>query len=142
MAGEETLQLNVLCPERPPITGIGVKSVTLFGSEGQIQIMPGHAAMIGSLETGTFSYETAQGQEKSGVISSGFFEVSGNQVTVSAATLELDEEISLERAKAAQSKAENALMAMEIDEHQFKKYQLKLQRAIVRQQAVGKKLSS
>lgn len=68
-----------------------------------------------------------------GVISNGFFEVNGDCVMVLAETLELRGEIDVARAKLAQQKAEKALQEAGIDEHRFRKYQLKLQRALLRQ---------
>jgi F-type H+-transporting ATPase subunit epsilon len=127
------VKLTILSPERRLLDRAEVDWVTLPGSEGQIQILPGHAAMIGTLQTGIFSYQETRGPESSGVISSGFFEVAGDDVTVTAETLELKGEIDVNRAKAAQAKAEAGLQAADLDEHRFKKYQLKLQRALIRQ---------
>jgi F-type H+-transporting ATPase subunit epsilon len=93
--------------------------------------------LLGTLERGVFNYTTPTEGEGSGVISSGFFEVANDQVTVLAETLELKGEIDVARAKEAQKKAEAGLLEAGLDEHRFKKYQLKLQRAIVRQHFAG-----
>jgi F-type H+-transporting ATPase subunit epsilon len=134
----DTLKLNILSPERRLVDGLAVGSVTLPGAEGQIQVLPGHAAMISTLETGVFTYELANGAQESGFISSGFVEIKGSDVTVLAETLELKGEIDVSRAQEAQRKAEAALQEADLDEHKFKKYQLKLQRAIIRQQFAAK----
>ena len=63
----------------------------------------------------------------------GFFEVKNNEVYVMAETLELKGEIDVNRAKKAQQLAEQTLQAAGLDEHHFKKYQLKVQRSIIRQ---------
>ncbi|HAR44141.1 MAG TPA: F0F1 ATP synthase subunit epsilon, partial [Bdellovibrionales bacterium] len=52
---------------------------------------------------------------------------------VTAETLELKAEIDVNRAKKAQKLAEDALKAADLDEKKFKKYQLKLQRSLIRQ---------
>lgn len=135
---EGNLTLTILSPERRLLNQLPVESVTLTGSEGQIQILPGHAPFISTLETGVFNYRISGEGAGTGVISSGFFEVKQNQVTVMAETLELKSEIDIPRAKSAQEKAEAMLKEAALDEHQFKKYQLKLQRALIRQQ-VGSK---
>lgn len=137
----DTLKLTILSPERRLLDQQPVESVTLTGSEGEIQILPGHAAMIGTLETGVFNYGASGGGSGTGVISSGFFEVKGDHVVVMAETLELKGEISLARAQAAQKKAESVLNDADLDEHKFMKYQLKLQRSLIRQQIAGKELS-
>jgi F-type H+-transporting ATPase subunit epsilon len=135
------MKLSILSPERRLLDSVDVQAVTLPGSEGQIQILPGHAAMVGSLETGIFSYLTASGGEETGIVTTGFFEVRDDQVTVLAETLELKTEIDVSRAKAAQQKAELALRDdPALDEHKFRKYQLKLQRSLIRQQLAGRDL--
>ncbi|MEO5968511.1 MAG: ATP synthase F1 subunit epsilon [Bdellovibrionia bacterium] len=129
----EGLLLSILSPERRLVEKIHVQEVTLSGSEGEIQILPGHAAMIGTLETGIFSYRAEGAAPVSGVISSGFFEVKDDTISVMAETLELKKEIDLSRAQKAQQQAEETLKEADLDELTFKKYQLKLQRAIIRQ---------
>jgi len=133
----ETLRLSLLSPERKIFENIEVTSVNLPGAEGALQVLPGHADFVSTLETGPFSFVPVQSVDQygsSGVISSGFFEVRQGHVIVCAETLEFKGEIDLERAKKAQAKAEQALTDANIDEEKFKKYQLKLQRALVRQQ--------
>ena len=132
------LKLSILSPERRVAEGVEIASVTLPTSEGEIQILPGHADLIGLLETGPFRYVLASGQVgDAGVISSGFLEVKGSQVTVMAETVEIKASIDLARAKRAQAKAEQELASATLDEHKFKKYQLKLQRAMIRQQVAS-----
>lgn len=133
----DQLNLSILSPERRLLESVAVSSVTLPGSEGQIQVLPGHAPMVGTLETGTFSFQTLDGKTESGAISTGFFEVNGETISVMVETIELRKEIDLARSKAAQSKAEAALQSADLDEAKFRKYQLKLQRAIVRQQVAS-----
>jgi len=132
----EGLKLSILSPERRLLEGVIVEEVTLPGSEGQIQILPDHAPMIGSLQTGFFNYRSKDKGVVWGVISTGFFEVKDQEVQVMAETLELKSEIDVDRAKKAQQLAEDTLKAADLDEHRFNKYQLKLQRSIIRQQLV------
>jgi F-type H+-transporting ATPase subunit epsilon len=131
------LKLSILSPERRLIESVMVEEVTLTGSEGQIQILPGHAPMIGILQTGVFNYLVRGKDPVYGVISSGFFEIKDDEVIVLAETLELKNEIDVDRAKKAQQLAEQTLQAADLNEHHFKKYQLKLQRSIVRQNLVN-----
>ena len=132
------LKLTVLSPERRLLDQVDVDSITLTGSEGQIQILPGHAPLIGTLETGIFSYKVPAEGEGVGVISSGFFEIKNDKINLMAETLELKGEIDVSRARLAQQKAEAMLKEAALDESQFKKYQLKLQRALIRQHVGGK----
>lgn len=133
----DKLKLSILSPERRLVEALEVDEVTLTGSEGQIQLLPGHAAMVGTIETGLFEFRSGDQPPVTGVISTGFFEVRNNVVQVLGEILELKGEIDLGRAKKAQQLAEETLKDAELDEHKFKKYQLKLQRALVRQQVVG-----
>lgn len=133
----DTLKLSILSPERRLVKAIPVREVTLPGSEGQIQILPGHAALIGTLETGKFEFKAASAGGDEGVVTTGFFEVVGEHVTVLAETIELKGEIDVSRAQAAQKKAEDTLQGANLDESSFRKYQLKLQRALIRQQVGG-----
>lgn len=130
------LKLSILAPERRLLEGAPVEEVTVTGSEGQVQILPGHAPIVGTLEAGMFAYRS-EGAEHMGVITSGFFEAHDDEITILAETLELKGEIDVERAKRAQREAEQTLKDADLDEHQFKKYQLKLQRALIRQQFAG-----
>lgn len=130
-------ELTLLSPERKLMDREAVVEVTLTGTEGEIQILAGHAPMIGFLETGPFAVRRANGERTVGVISSGFFETSERGLTVTAETIELPSEINVARARAAQLKAEEELRSPEFDEHRFRKYQLKLQRAVIRQQIAG-----
>src|SRR4051812_14187753 len=105
----EGLLLSILSPERRLVENVRVQEVTLPGSEGQIQILPGHTAMISTLETGIFSYQVEGAPLIRGVISSGFFEVKDDKISVLAETLELKKEIDLNRALKAQQEAEETL---------------------------------
>ncbi len=122
-----------MSPERRLLEGVPALSVSLTGSEGQIQILPGHAAMVGTLETGPFEVKYTDGRSEHGIISTGFFEVRGGNVTVLAETAELAAEIDVGRARAAQKKSEEALSDAALTPENFRKYQLKLQRALIRQ---------
>ena len=136
----DSLKLTILSPERRLTDQVEIQSITLPTSEGQVQVLPGHAAMIGLLTTGVYTYTPVGGAETSGFVSTGFFEIRDGRITLMAETLELQDEIDVIRAKAAQTKAEAALAGADIDDHKFRKYQLKLQRSIVRQQFAGKGL--
>jgi F-type H+-transporting ATPase subunit epsilon len=127
------LKLTLLSPERRLASRAPVTSVLLTGSEGEVEILPGHGAFLGTLETGVFRITHESGKTESGVISSGFFEVVDNELTVVAETLEFSVEIDIQRAKRAQLKSEEMLKEAALEPAAFKKYQLKLQRALVRQ---------
>jgi F-type H+-transporting ATPase subunit epsilon len=133
----QTFSLSIFAPERRLTQDEQVKSLILMTAKGEVEILPGHADMISRLETGRFAYVADAKPVVTGVISSGFVSVENGKVKVMAETLELAHEIDASRARTAQVKAEKMLNDASLDEHSFKKYQLKLQRAIIRQSIGG-----
>jgi F-type H+-transporting ATPase subunit epsilon len=134
------LLLTSVSPEKKVIEKLEVSQVTLQTEEGQIQILPGHARMVGVLDTGVFSYTPvdAGASPISGAISFGFFEVQPEEIHVMAQTIERKDEIDLARTEKALLKAREGLAQEGLSEENFNKYQLKLQRALIRQQSAGK----
>jgi F-type H+-transporting ATPase subunit epsilon len=131
------MKLSLFAPNRKLLDNVDVSSVLVTGSEGQIEILPGHANMVGLLQPGLFGYKTSEGAVWA-FISVGFFEVLDSHVFVMGETIELSHEIDLGRAKAAQKKAEEALKDQTAGPENFNKYQLKLQRSLLRQSVFGK----
>jgi F-type H+-transporting ATPase subunit epsilon len=128
-----TFNLSILAPERKLLQNEAVESLILTTVEGEIEVLPGHADMISTLDTGRFMFRQANGKKVVGVISTGFLNIEDGSVKVIAETIELAGEIDKNRAKQAQANAEKRLTEAGLDEHAFKKYQLKLQRSIIRQ---------
>lgn len=78
------------------------------GSEGQLGILPRHAALIASLQEGELIIRGAGGapeEDISMAIGGGFIEVLDNRVVVLADSAERVEEIDEERAEAARERA-------------------------------------
>ena len=75
--------LNLSSPEKS-LSGIEVQRVTLPGAEGRFTVLSGHAPIISILCEGDVTYVTPDGKENVHRISSGFAEVSDNEVSVSA----------------------------------------------------------
>jgi F0F1-type ATP synthase epsilon subunit len=63
--------------------------------------------------------------------------IESGSVKVIAETLELAREIDVSRAREAQMKAEQMLNDAALDSSSFRKYQLKLERALIRQSIGG-----
>ena len=130
----QTFNLSILAPERRLIEGERVVSVVLTTVEGEIEILPGHANLVAQLGPGKFSYTPRGAKPVTGVISSGFVNVEDGDVKVVAETIELSAEIDVNRARIAQTKAEAELGSASLDEQSFRKFQFKLQRALIRQE--------
>lgn len=74
------LHLNIVSPEKSIFDG-DVKIVTLPGTLGSFSILPGHAPIVSSLQAGTLSYTTIDGEELSMDIQGGFVEMSDGTVS-------------------------------------------------------------
>ena len=129
------IELDIVTPVKKLLEGAKVGEVRLPAIKGEVQILPGHTELLTLLDTGILSF-SLDGRERKFAISWGFAEIRMDRVIVLAETAEDSSGIDLGRAKAAQKKAEETLTEV-LPEGNFKKYQLKLQRAIIRQKVVG-----
>ena len=129
-----SLKLTILTPEKRVVESLAVSGVTLPSHEGEIEVLPGHTAFVGFLAPGICRWVGEDSAKKAGAVSFGFFEVKGEQLTVLAETFEQPTELNVERARQAQARAEQTLAAGLGDTVGFRKQELKLQRALIRQQ--------
>lgn len=74
------LHLSIVSPEKSIFNG-DVKIVTLPGTIGSFSILPGHAPIVSSLQAGTLSYTTTDGEEHTMEIRGGFIEMSYGTVS-------------------------------------------------------------
>ncbi len=126
------IEVDIVTPSRRILEGVKVERVSLPTENGTITVLPGHAELVTLLGTGILTFPSGTGERKF-VVSYGFAMVRKNKVIVLAETCEEGSEIDLARAKAAQKKAEQHLGTAK-DEREMRKYQLKLERSIARQQ--------
>ena len=128
----DQLQLEVVTPERRVLSE-AVNSVTVPGLNGDMQILPGHAALISELQTGVLAYNQG-GTAQQLHVSGGFIEVNNNKVSVLAEIAERPEEIDAARARLAREHTEKQLSSWSGSEEDFEKARAKLQRSVVRLQ--------
>ncbi len=102
------LTVEVVTAERIVRVEQGVDVLVAPGSEGQLAILPKHAALMTTLDAGELVIRRAQ-QEDSFAVSGGFMEVSNDHVTILADAAEAVEEIDLARAEAARARAEERI---------------------------------
>ena len=74
------LHLSIVSPEKSIFDG-DVKIVSLPGTVGSFSILPGHAPIVSSLQAGTLSYTTMEGEERTIDIQGGFVELSDGTVS-------------------------------------------------------------
>jgi len=101
------IHLTVVTPERK-VADRQVDEAILPGSEGYFGVLPGHAPLLASLKVGEISYR-AEGKWHFIAVAWGFVEVLADRVSVLADIAERAEEIDLDRAQKARSRAEERL---------------------------------
>ena len=129
------MKFSLLTPHKKLVEGETVDEVFAPGVKGTLNILPNHANFATSLETGLIKWHTASGWTTA-TISQGLLEIFDQKITVLADVSELASDIDLARAKAAKSRAELKIEDGGLDDINFKKYQLKIQRAATRMSAV------
>ena len=103
------LRLEIVTPERR-VVEIETESVTVPTASGEAGILINHAPLISALKPGVLTYAGKGGPERL-AISSGFVEVSSNQVSVLTDVAESPEEVNAEKARADREEAERELAA-------------------------------
>ncbi len=108
------IHLEIVTAERTLLTEDDVDEVVAPGTEGQLGILPSHAALVTTLEPGELRVKKG-GTESAFAITGGFMEVLHNKVVILADAAERADEIDLERAQAARRRAEESLAKHEAD---------------------------
>ena len=124
-----TLQVAVVTGEKEIYRG-EADTVIAPGTEGEMGILPEHAALLTSLKTGEMRIKLG-GAEDSLFISGGFLEVYNNLVTVLADVAEQSDEINEERAQAARQHAQERLAEAK-DDRERQRLNGELTRAVTR----------
>jgi F-type H+-transporting ATPase subunit epsilon len=113
MAAHTTMHVEVVTAERELYNG-EADIVIAPGTEGELGILPRHAALLTTLKVGEMRVRLG-GAEEPIFVSGGFLEVSNNTVTVLAETAERAEEIDQARAEAARRRAQERLAQAQSD---------------------------
>jgi F-type H+-transporting ATPase subunit epsilon len=124
------LSVEIVTVERTVLKEDGVDEVIAPGVEGQLAVLPQHAAFITMLAPGELILKKG-GEEIPFAVTGGFFEVLRDRVVVLADAAERAEEIDVQRAEQAR---ENARLALERREtiEDMAAVQASLQRALIR----------
>jgi len=132
----EKMKLEIVTPYKK-VVDAEVEEVTATGRLGEFGVLPGHAPFLTSLKIGELAYKY-NGISEHMSLNWGYFEVREDKIIVLVETAELAAEIDVERARAAQGRAEEALKKLTPEDKQFKVYEAALERAIIRMQVAGK----
>jgi F-type H+-transporting ATPase subunit epsilon len=135
------LTVEIVTAERVVSVEQGVDVLVAPGSEGQLAILPHHAALMTTLDYGELLFRRGQ-EESTFAISGGFMEVRRDRVTVLADRAEAADEIDASRAEAARARAEERLhrareqSARDVD---VARAQAALQRSLLRLRVVQRR---
>lgn len=121
-------KLNIYTPAGIVIKGTNCVELSVPTTSGMINILKGHTHIISEVDTGVLTAKLENGQSRNFTMAGGLCKVLGNDVTILAKTSESPESIDIERAKAAQAKAESRL-AGGVPSTAVIKYQRKIARA-------------
>ena len=124
------LTVEIVTAERKLLEESGIDEVIAPGIEGQLAVLPKHAAFMTMLAPGELILKKGA-DEIPFAVTGGFFEVLNDKVIVLADAAERADEIDLERATKARERAEHALENKESLESQAE-MQAALSRSLVR----------
>jgi F-type H+-transporting ATPase subunit epsilon len=127
------MRLTFVTPEKKLLIDHEVAEIVVPGFAGQLDILPGHAPLMTTLDVGIVRYREAQSTEFHPVaISWGYCEVNPQGVLILAETAETKEQVDRERAEIALKKAQGKVIESGLEPDQIKKFQRKIARAQLR----------
>jgi F-type H+-transporting ATPase subunit epsilon len=100
----DTFQIEIVTPEKMVVKDVA-EEMQIPGKNGYLGILPGHAPLITELAVGEITYRKG-GATHYLSVAWGFAEVLPDKVTILAETAERPEEINVDRAQEAKSRAE------------------------------------
>jgi F-type H+-transporting ATPase subunit epsilon len=131
------LTLRIVSPEAT-VLDAEVKSVQVPGEDGLFGVLPRHATMVATTDSGMLRAVGTDGQEIEYVIHSGFCEVRDNVVTILSRSAEKAEDIDLERAQRAAKRAQE-IMRSDMAELDLARAHAALRRAMIREKLARKR---
>jgi len=114
LAHGKLFRLEIVTPQKSGFSGY-VESFAAPGAMGGFQVLHDHAPLLTIISIGEVRLRDQGGNESIYSTSGGFVEVGNNNVTFLANTIERKDEIDVERAKAAKTRAEDRLRRKEHD---------------------------
>jgi len=105
-----TLNVEVVSPERVQYSG-EARMVICRTTDGEIAFLTGHSPLIGALGIGEVRIFPESGDEEVAAVHGGFVEVRNDKVVILSDVAELKDQIDVDRAKEAKSRAQQAVQA-------------------------------
>ena len=123
-------KLTIVTPERRLLVNQEVDEVTVPGFKGELNILPGHAPLITTLETGVMKWKLkGKERQEQAVISWGYCQVTPEGVNVLANMADLPEEIDLQATKEYFANSEKRIMNEAITDEDWTEFQREWARA-------------
>jgi F-type H+-transporting ATPase subunit epsilon len=105
----DTMQVEVVSPERVLFSGEASMVVTRTLGGGEIAFLPGHAPFLAALTENHTRIASEGGVTVDVAVHGGFVEVSNNKVSILSDVAELGDTIDVARARAARERAEDRI---------------------------------
>lgn len=122
-------KLTLVTPERRLVIDQETDEVTVPAFKGELNILPGHAPLITTLETGVLKY-TLKGQHEQRVaISWGYCQVSPQGVNILAEYAALSTDLQMDELKKSLAESERKLGTESLDEEQWAETQREIAKA-------------
>lgn len=102
-------KLNIYTPGGPVVQNMACEELTIPTATGLINVLKGHTHLISELDTGILKAKVGNEGTRHFTIAGGLLKILGSEVKVLAKTSEAPEKIDIERAKAAEKKAQSRL---------------------------------
>ena len=124
------INLEIITPEKI-IYKDSVDSITVPGTKGMFQVLKDHAPLMSTIEIGVITFKKND-ENKFLTTAGGTIEVLNNNVLILADSVEVIEDIDIDRAERAKTRAEEYLTRKKEEETDFVRAELALKRAINR----------
>ncbi len=129
--------LNLYTPEKKLVQNQEVDEIFVAAEKGELNILPGHAPLLTTLQPGILRYRIkGQSTLQSVALSWGYCQVNPEGVKILAQTAETPEEIDIERVNRTIKLSTEQLNAIDADAEMVEKHLNKLMRAKVRKELV------
>ena len=120
-------KLTIVTPEKRLLLNQEVEEVTVPAFKGELNILPGHAPLITTLETGVMKWKLkGDAKQFQAVISWGYCQVSPEGVNILSDIADLPEEIDVDGAEAVEKYGMLVLNLPKLDKNRVQKVKVKL----------------
>ncbi len=120
--------LNFATPDKKIVADQELEEITLPAFAGELNILPGHAPLLTTLEAGVLRYRLKNGETGKYAISQGYCQVSTEGVNVLADTAVQQSEVDVVAAQKALKETEARLATESLDETEWSATQTTISR--------------